>query len=625
MGAIGAMFSFKSKTIDAAALTALKNGMGYHSKDSGHDGGTQECGLAQSGTPPYFDAIKHIGIAANARLFNRAELTQALAGPGPTPITDTQLILLAYLKWDLEFVSHLVGEFRLALWDMKLRRLVVAVDHFNARPLYYFYNQDILVISSVMSALHGLDEIAREPNLGVIARHDFKRFLYEPGETCFKDIQFLAPAHLLIAEATGMKIKPYWRPTLGEPLLFRREADFQEAFESHFAAAVRATLDPDKPTCLLLSGGLDSSAIALMAAQVMRPHQHPLICLSNGLPSDSNTGLVDEQEYIDLIQSPHFVKETVSDGWRGPFDHLDFCARQLCTNSQHYQHHALNAAARRHNASVLLHGTLAELTTSYSGYEYLSELLHHLRWLKLAGELWAHRKVYRASFSSLVGLVMHPRMLRAWPKKSQNPARQYLLTNSFIRKEFVVEQLKPEEREAIEQQFLQPSGLPTLDARHNCLAQLERHLRHTSLLFTHMEDGVDTALHFSNPYFDKRLVEFCLNIPNQYRFRDGYPRSIIRIGMQKYLPNSIRYRTTKSPFLPDYHVRYNRQIKKARAAVEALQNHPLVRAVVDIPRLLAALDRPSSLTFTDTKTETNFMNYHGVPQAVYLAVFLSSF
>lgn len=633
MSAMGAIFSLQNKPINEASLLALHHGMARHGKHGSNTWFSNTCGLTQQTYQhtlsteresfPYFDKNHNIGLVADVRLSNRADVHQALHGSSSYQYSDAELIVSAYLTWGIDFVSHLAGEFSLILWDAKLYRFVMAVDHLNTRPLYYFFNQDFLIISSVLSALHCVTWVPREPNLSVIARHDIKRFLLEPGETCFKHLYFLPPANYLIADPSGIKFHTYWRPALGTPYAFKSDTDFQEAFEDHFSHAIRATLQSDAPVCLQLSGGLDSSAIALMAAHMPEVRQKPLICLSNTLPDNHDHDLKDEREYIHLIQGANLIKEPVIDAWRGPFDHLDACKTHLYTSPQHYQHRAINAAARRHQSSLILHGTLAELTTSYAGYEYLSELFHHIRWVTLLRELVAHRKIYKASSSSLAALVIHPKILHGYLKKQRHSTRQKLLTTSLINKPFILEQMTPDELMWLEQQFLKPLTLQSMNARKNALAQMEHYLRHASTLFTQLDDGIDSALYFSNPYFDKRLVEFCLNIPNAYRFRHGYPRSIIRTGMQKYLPKTIGQRITKSPFLPDYHVRYNQHMSKAREAIEAVQSHPLVQHVIDIPRLLSCLSIPSSSHVFDT--ETNFLNYYVIPQAVYLAVFLSSF
>lgn len=633
MSAIGAIYHLNGKIAEERSLVELNQGSARHGLDGLNHWLKGACGLTQAhrqftseskqDISPYLHEPSQLAVASHSRLFNRKELLTLLKlNQTKNIVTNTQLIRCAYLTWGLDFVTHFVGEFNIALWDERLKRLILAVDHFNASPVYYFLNKEILAASSVLSALVQLKCVPRALNLGVIARHDFRRFSLELGETCFQNIYFLPPASILVADKSGISIKIYWQPALDDPVFFHSKSNFQEEFEYHFSNSVRATLHSDTPVCLQLSGGLDSSAIALMGAKILASEPKQLICLSNLLPEGSPDFLQDEREYIHWIKASPLIKEAVTSPGSGPFDYLERCSKELYLSPQYYQHHAISRAARAYGSDVILHGTLAELTTSYSGYEYLAELFHHLRWVSLVQELIAHRRNYPASFLSLVSRLIHPRLFNSCFNSRKNSNRQKLLSLSFIKKEFIREHVLPQELAWLIE-LLKHNMTESLDARQNALAKLKHYLRHSSTLFSQMDDGVDNALYFSNPYFDKRLVSFCLNVPNQYRFNNGYPRSIIRIGMENYLPKTIATRTTKSPFLPDYSTRFNQQIPKAKEALAAVKNNYWVQQVIDINRLEYALGHPSDTNSLDS--QTNFLNYLVIPSTIYLAIFLSSF
>ena len=107
---------------------------------------------------------------AHCRLFNYKELhDQLVSSHDKRPIGDAELILLAYLKWNLDFVNHLIGEFSIVLWDAKHQQLVCVTDHFNSRPLYYYWDNKMLTAASEIYVLHALKNIPRFPNLNKIA------------------------------------------------------------------------------------------------------------------------------------------------------------------------------------------------------------------------------------------------------------------------------------------------------------------------------------------------------------------------------------------------------------------------------------------------------------------------
>ena len=275
-------------------------------------------------------------------------------------------------------------------WDAKQKQLVCAVDQFNSRPLYYHLSAQYLFIASELFALHSLTDIPRRPNLNKLARNDVMRFQLEPGETCFENIVFLPAAHILVQTQSHLSIQQYWQPMLGDCLSFDSDNAFSEAFQSVFKQAITAATRTHGPLCLQLSGGLDSSAIAMMASQCFTAQERSLICLSNVLPEEYQGHLQDERDFIAEVTAPNLLKEYVTDPWRGPFDNMESCILQLQSSPQHYQYRALNAAARRHHAKFILHGTLGELTSSYAGHEYLAELFCHGHWLTLLQEIRAH-------------------------------------------------------------------------------------------------------------------------------------------------------------------------------------------------------------------------------------------
>lgn len=631
MSAIGAIYCLNAAPSELDLLQ-LNSGMSHHGQDGGTIWFDSQCGLVQQQTRlttesltehlPYFNATQQIAIATHSRLFNRQELCQRLSLTADfAKKGDAELIMLSYLKWDLALIDYLVGEFSIILWDAKKSRLICITDHVNSRPIYYYAHDKMLVLASELYSLHQVKDVPRVPNLSKIAGSDFLRVQLEPDETCFAHIKLLPYASMLVRDKYAMSIKRYWQPTLGKCLSFRGENDFAEAFQAMFSTAVQSTTRASGPVCLQLSGGLDSSAIALMAAQTLKRENRHLICLSNVLPSSSIGE--DERPFIDLIQAENLVKQEVIDEWRGPFDRLDTFSKHLHTSPQHYQHRALFAAARKHQANIMLHGTLGELTTSSASQEYLAYVFWRGQWLTLLRELFAHKKITKSSMARIiVNHVLRP-SLPLFCRRRYSSSHNMLLEMSCINPEFIQQHIPPTQLAWLTEQFIKSSQLSSINPRQNLLAQLNWFLHHTSHLFNSIDDAPNPVVYLSNPYFDKRLIEFCLNVPNEFRFKDGYPRSMIRIGMKNMLPEKIRTRTSKTPFLLDYHQRYNRQIDLMKEALAELSRNHLVQEVINIKQLQQWIGPRS--TSSQLNSTQDFINYLVVPRAIYLAKFLSSF
>lgn len=615
-------------------LIKLNEEMAHHGEEGSGIWLGQQCGLAQQishyhGQPwrekqPYYDEEHKISIVAHCRLFNRNELKKQLQLPLTRDIHDHQLVLKAYLKWNLECANYLIGEFSILIWDEKCKQLLAIVDHFNTRSLYYYMDHDKIVFASELKALHALQDIPREPNLHKIARNDWLKFQAEAGETAFSNIYFLPAAHRLVIRSTKHFLFQYWQPTLNDPISFGSNEELRETFQAQFAEAIQATTNSHLPVCLQLSGGLDSSSIAMMYAKLNFNGSTPLICFSNVHPSSNIPSNNDEKEYLDLIQSNQLIKESVIDEWRGPFDSLDKFSENLCTSAQYYQHYAINDATRRYGAKIILHGTMGEITSSYSGYEYLAELFWQGRYFNLFKEIGQYKKhsnqsTYRIFLNHVLNLK-RPQWLK---RQASLNNRAKLLAYSLIRPNFIAEVIPEDQFHAMTEKFLKAGQNFTKDARHNAFNQLNWFLQHASHVFNQFSDAPKPAVYLSNPYFDKRFVEFCLRIPNHYRFQNGYPRSIIRMGMQDLLPKQILTRLSKTPFLPDYSERYYRQLSIAKTTIHILANHPLVQQVIDVNKLQQLMDASSSSKISNDHLK--FLNFLVIPRAIYLAKFLSSF
>jgi asparagine synthase (glutamine-hydrolysing) len=113
------------------------------------------------------------------------------------------------------------------------------------------------------------------------------------------------------------------------------------------------------------------------------------------------------------------------------------------------------------------------------------------------------------------------------------------------------------------------------------------------VLSTHAFPRGQTAhghLRTSQPMLDKRVLEFCLAVPSAMHVQNGYNRYLIRGALDGILPRRIQWRTDKVPFSPDYCVRYNAQLGKAREFVAAIGRNDPVRSVIDVDRLWTMLE-----------------------------------
>ena len=227
--------------------------------------------LCAAADQPLANEDGSVHVLLNGEIYNFQELRGGLEGRHAfRSHGDTEVIAHLYEDRGDEAVAALDGMFALALWDARARRLVLARDHFGKKPLYYWHDERRLVFGSEIKALlaAGAPVEMAEENLG-----EYLAFGYVPTpRTLFRGIRKLPPACLLVADAGGVAApRAYWDlrfPPAGEAL----SVDLPEAagrVRELLMQAVRKRLVADVPLGLLLSGGVDSAAVAAFMARLV--------------------------------------------------------------------------------------------------------------------------------------------------------------------------------------------------------------------------------------------------------------------------------------------------------------------------------------------------------------------
>lgn len=228
-------------------------------------------------------ASGNLRLVFNGEIYNFCELRDELTSRGHRFATtgDTEVVLAAYREWGIEAIPRLEGMFALAVWDGDNRRLVLARDRLGIKPLYYAQSPHRVVFASEPKAVLALLDEA--PTLDEEALDRFLTFLWVPDpDTLLKGVLKLPPGHLAIFESGNQRIQQYWDAEF-QP----REMDLEEAAERTLAAvrsAVSRQLVADVPVGVFLSGGLDSTLLAALAAGAS---EHRVLAVATGAAGDT--------------------------------------------------------------------------------------------------------------------------------------------------------------------------------------------------------------------------------------------------------------------------------------------------------------------------------------------------
>ena len=220
----------------------------------------------QTGDQPITNEDSTIYVVQNGELYNYRELRAELERAGHRFRThgDTEVLLHLYEQEGLEFARRLRGMFAVALWDAPRRRLVLARDRYGIKPLYYRADSS--------GGLEFASELRALPRgeIDLDALEAFLAFNSIPAPlTIFRDARKLPPGHLLVWEAGETRVERFARPAPAavDDLRDDDEAELIEELRARLRDSVRAHLVSDVPVGVLLSGGIDSSALTALAAQ----------------------------------------------------------------------------------------------------------------------------------------------------------------------------------------------------------------------------------------------------------------------------------------------------------------------------------------------------------------------
>jgi asparagine synthase (glutamine-hydrolysing) len=269
-----------NRSIDPARLEAMSQTLLHRGPDSSGTFVDDGIGLAArrlaivdlaGGDQPIANEDGTCTVVQNGEIYNSAELRVQLERSGHrfrTDHSDTEVIVHAYEQWGVGFAERLRGMFAIAIWDARDRSLLLARDRFGIKPLYYRLDAGELAFASELDALP-------QGELDPDAIEAFLALNYVPGPlSIFRDIRKLSPGHVLVWQGGAVALERFARPGPLPPRDGEDEAELVEECRARLRDSVRAHLLADVPVGVLLSGGVDSGALAALAAQESSERVH---------------------------------------------------------------------------------------------------------------------------------------------------------------------------------------------------------------------------------------------------------------------------------------------------------------------------------------------------------------
>ncbi|MCZ8109103.1 MAG: asparagine synthase (glutamine-hydrolyzing) [Burkholderiales bacterium] len=504
--------------------------------------------LSTSGAQP-MHAPNGTVIIFNGEIYNYIELRDELAGGWSfRSHSDTEVILAAYEKWGDDCVNHLRGMFAFALWDARRNRLLAARDRFGIKPFYYAQCGDVLYFASEAKALLPfLPGIETDEE----ALAEYLTFQYTIGEkTLFRCVHGLLPGHTLVVEGGSVSIRRYWD--------VQYEVDWDHSpryFETRFrelvADSMKVHLRADVPVGGYVSGGLDSSLVAILAARAdvaNRDAFHGRFLEYPGYDESDHARTATELAGMTL----HVADITANDFRRHIGDviyHLDFPV----AGPGSFPQYMVSALAAKHLKVVLGGQGGDELLGGYARYlvAYLEQSI------KAAIDGTYKSGNFLVTIESVVpnlGLLREykPMIKEFWREGLfEDLDRRYF--RLVDRSTDMVGEVdwaaldKPRVFEAFRVIFNNRDNV-----RKEAYFDKMTHFDFKCLLpaLLHVEDRMSMAhgLESRVPFLDHPLVEFLATVPADVKFKGGQMKQLMKTVYKDVLPRSIVERRDKMGF-----------------------------------------------------------------------------
>jgi asparagine synthase (glutamine-hydrolysing) len=478
--------------------------------------------------PIFFEDDRKV-MVVNARIDNRDELCGIF---GISLIhrdnhSDSHYVRLAFEKWGIGATEHLIGDWSFAVYDKPTQKLFVARDHCGIMACYYYACNEFFAFSSSPKALLALKEIPKELNEFRLAQI----LVAWPGDgeqTCYQQIFNLLPGHYLTLDSAKPVKTKYWELTEQPDLILPKEQDYYDRFLEIFTEAVKCRLRTTKQVGISLSGGLDSTSVAAIAAIELAKQNKELFAFTSvplykdyKVPKGRNG---DEGELAGLMAKkyPNIRHFLVNAEGYDPIECIkkavDIFDEPMHAAANQYWIQAINDKAKEYDCNILLNGQGGNGTISWptakvklynqKGYKY-----------------YKHR--LRLAYNSMHDFLFDPQVYK-YP----------FLKYSDINPEFA------ERLDLMKKMKEAGHGIGEKMGNKKLQGKLIYQIISNANAF-YLKLKLYSGVGSIDPTCDKNVIDFAYKIPKTLFEKNNFDRVFVKIGMKYLIPSEVLYNSQR--------------------------------------------------------------------------------
>lgn len=563
MCGICGILAIKGRKFPGRDLEAMSNALRHRGPD---DQGTLVLGPValgfrrlsiidlRGGHQPMRNEDGTVWIVFNGEIYNHPELRPILEQRGHRYATnsDTETILHLYEEYGEDCVHHLRGMFAFAIWDNRCKKLFCARDRLGIKPFYYAMVGDRFVFASEVKAFFELSDF--KPRINRRALPEFFAFGYvSSDEVLFDGIRKLLPGHRLQIDLEKADTKPeitqYWDLDISAPEGPLGESSYVAQFEDLFTETIRTHLLSDVPVGVFLSGGLDSSSIAAVMADLRK---EPIQTFSVGYVEDNFSELTYARRVASHIGTDHNEVILTPEDFFASLPQLIWHEDEPLVWPSSVALAFVSRLAKE-KVKVVLTGEGADET--FAGYLRYRVTLWNLRggplyrktvprplqWLAAqalqSGSMpdWVQRKLCHSFlyYPDTFEKMYFDNFFSAFPQDQQ----PHLFTKELR------EELLDVSPYANCMRYFPSHGSP--GSLLNRLLYLDIKTYLVELLMKQDQMSMASSIESRVPFLDHKLVEFAARVPDRYKLRFFSGKYLLRRAMRKRLPAEILRRNKK--------------------------------------------------------------------------------
>jgi asparagine synthase (glutamine-hydrolysing) len=480
----------------------------------------------------------------NGEIYNYMEVKRQLPDYSFRTSSDTEAVLAAYMRWGSEALHKLAGMFALAIWDSVEEELFVARDRMGVKPLYYFLGTDYFVFASEIRAILATGVVPRKLQPDAVFDYLKHQSSITP-LTLVKDLMQLPAGHMGIwTRKKGFTKRCYWDITRHRDEPVPSKQDAMAGVRERMFRSVERRLVADVPVGAFLSGGIDSSAVVAIMAQVSakKPVAFTVSFAEKAYDESAYAELVAEKYKVDhtkiLLRPADFLRQ------------LPEALNALDTPSgDGLNTYVVSQAIRKNGITVSLSGMGGdELFGGYPLFEQYRKLKAAGGWYTLA---WPIRRLVAGMMQGSDQKAARIRQLLSLPKLTVGQIYPLLRQ---IQSPEAIRQMYPA-ADAGFQGSLEHT-LATMEGAIHKFAPYSQvsiadYLGYTQHVLLKDTDQMSMAhsLEVREPFFDHELVEFVLALPDAYK-RGSYPKQLLVDALKPLIPDEVVHRKKMGFVLP---------------------------------------------------------------------------